>query len=54
MLEGVRPEAETGVGETSEDFVVITIGGDNVMTISEQSIPPNPSWHTHVLTFEHT
>ena len=50
----MRPEAETGVGDTSGGFVIRCGGGDNVVTMSEQSIPPKPSMQTHVFTFEQT
>jgi len=43
VFDGVRPDAETGVGDTSEERGVRMTGGDNVVTISEQSTPPNPS-----------
>ena len=52
MLDGVRPEVETGVGETSGGFVDKCGGGNGVVTMSEQSMPPKPSWQTHVFTFE--
>ncbi len=54
MLEGVSPEAETGVGDTSGAFVVMCGGGEGVVTMSEQSIPPKPSPQTQVLTLEQT
>ena len=54
MLEGVSPEAETGVGDTSGALVVMWGGGDGVVTMSEQSIPPKPSPQTQVLTLEQT
>ena len=52
MLEGVSPDADTGVGETSGGFVDRWGGGIGVVTMSEQSMPPKPSRQTQVLTFE--
>ena len=54
MLDGVSPEADTGVGDTSGGFVDWPGGGGGVVTMSEQSIPPKPSRQTQVFTFEQT
>jgi len=39
----VSPDADTGVGDTSNIRVVKVMGGKRVVMMSEQSMPPKPS-----------